>query len=653
MIISLLYREVSTRHLIDYARFFTRRVKRILPALSLVTSLTVVAGWFWLNPLGTQQVTASTAVGAALSVANWVIMVKTGDYFAEEAETNPLLHTWSLSVEEQFYLVFPFLLALAWWWGRRARSSSRTRVLVLLTALGIASFVAAWLLTGPLGGRFDSLPAWGFYSSFARVWEFAVGGLLAVGVQAKPWISTGRLRVVAIAGLLAIGVSLFVINGATPNPGPMTLLPVLGTAAVIYAGSGYLAGHVRWLSSRPMVWLGDLSYSWYLWHWPAIVFAGLLSYRSTPVVMAAAFGSLIPSWISFHLLEQPIRRSSVRGWRALGLAVVCIGIPVVLALALAMSARNAVDKSTALLERVGAPTLGVLPSEPGPDLDIFTAAVQAQTGAWDAFDTPCLGDRASRVGTCTFFEAPGKERVVLVGDSHAGAHSPGFLVAANELGMAAEVITSPGCPFNAVDIAYRGLPDTQCAKRRDEILRYLRDDPPDLLVVANRSPRFVNPEIRLADELEPDGDPKCVADAGSGSCLSHDEAVDRWARGLDELFAELQGQGTKVALLQTVPENERGLLQCIQGQDVNLGCLNTPRTVSWDRREDVIGAEAAVAAARGVPLFDPFDTFCDEATCHQYFSGSFFYRNDDHLSFMGSESLSDEYRRLINRAMRS
>lgn len=100
-----------------------------------------------------------------------------------------------------------------------------------------------------------------------------------------------------------------------------------------------------------------------------------------------------------------------------------------------------------------------------------------------------------------------------------------------------------------------------------------------------------------------------------------------------------------------MPENERGLLECIRGQNVHLECLNTPRTVSWDRREDVITAEATVAAGRDVPLFDPFDTFCDEVTCHQYFGGSFFYRNDDHLSFMGSESLSDEYRRLISRAM--
>ena len=261
VIIALLYREVERTGRIDYAHFFTRRVRRIMPALALLTTFTCVGAWFLLSPLGTQQVTGQTAIGASLFVANWVIRALSGDYFNEAAGVNPLLHTWSLSVEEQFYMVFPALMAMAWIVASRRQVSGRLAVVVLLVGLGLVSFLGAFLLTGPTANGSNTTLTWAFYGSVFRVWEFAVGGFLAVAVRRRPSMPEGALTAVGILGMVMVAYGAFRISAATPTPGPLTVIPVLGTGLVIYAGTGTLRGVVPWLSSRPMVRIGDLSYS--------------------------------------------------------------------------------------------------------------------------------------------------------------------------------------------------------------------------------------------------------------------------------------------------------------------------------------------------------------------------------------------------------
>lgn len=645
VIIALLYWEVSSTGRISLSGFFSRRARRIMPALSLVTTLTVVGAWFWLSPLGTQQVTATTARAASLFYANWSIRATSGDYFAEAATVNPLLHTWSLSVEEQFYMVFPSLLALTWLVARRRAWRGRLTVVWLLAILTVASLVASLVFTGPLASHWSDATTWAFYGSMFRVWEFAIGGILAVAVRKRPALPSAVLTAIGILGAAMVAVSVFVVSGATPWPGPWTVPPVLGTAAIIFAGSGLTRGVVPGLASRPMVWLGDLSYSLYLWHWPAIVFTTVLTAGSPTWIRIAAFGSLLPAWIAFQLIEQPIRTSGARGRKAFALGAVCIAIPVVAAGVLLHHADSYVREAEHAVSG-GKPRLGY-PQTPSPPDDPFQAAILAQRGQWEVYDEPCLGGgKDEPVGSCVFFDAPGRPRAVLIGDSHAGAYAPGFIAAARELGYSVEVITSSGCPFVDVPVARGGAVLTDCETREKEIWDRLEADPPALVALANRSPRFVSSPIRLADELEPGFNAPCVSDA-AGQCLAHDDAVKAWTGSLRDTAGRIDELGVPFVLLQTVPEQAHGLEHCVVGTTVDFSCLETPRSVSWDRRRDVISAEDAVAADLGFPTFDPFDRFCDETTCHQVFDGLFYYRNDDHLNPTGSESLTDPLRKLL------
>jgi peptidoglycan/LPS O-acetylase OafA/YrhL len=278
VITAMLQREWEASGRISFGAFYLRRFKRLTPALAVVVGVTAVTAGLVMSPLGPQQRVAETGLGAMALVANWVIATTTGAYFDAPAATNPLLHTWSLSVEEQFYLAFPALLAVGWYVGRRCAT-----VLVGVVALG--SFAAA------IAGTTPYVHSWlfGFYSPLTRGWEFAVGALLAL-------LPVRKVRGGAVAGFALLAASFVLIRDTTAFPGMWTLLPVAGTALLIVSPS-------RLLSVSPLVRVGDWSYSIYLWHWPLIVFATAFGWNRS----VAAAVSIAPAVLSYTFVEQPLR----------------------------------------------------------------------------------------------------------------------------------------------------------------------------------------------------------------------------------------------------------------------------------------------------------------------------------------------------------
>jgi peptidoglycan/LPS O-acetylase OafA/YrhL len=334
VITTMLRREWEANGRIRFGAFYLRRFKRLTPALALMVATTAILSSLVLSPLGAQQTGAETGIGAMLLSANRVIAGATGAYFDAPAETNPLLNTWSLSVEEQFYLAFPAILVAGWLLARRfERFGHASAVIVGLTAA--VSFVLA-----DLGSNVPN-SNWllGFYSPVTRAWEFALGALLAV-CSARLAI---RSRVVVLAvGLLGaglLGASLWLVTDSTPFPGAWTLLPVLGTVVLIHVGT-HTPNVVTWaLATRPLTRIGDCSYSVYLWHWPFIVFAALLWPEASHAPLAAAIVSLGPALASYRWVEQPFRKLDGLGRpRLAGLAAAVVVAPIVVAAAVGSAA---------------------------------------------------------------------------------------------------------------------------------------------------------------------------------------------------------------------------------------------------------------------------------------------------------------------------
>ena len=290
VITEMLLRERKTRNRISLKNFYLRRFKRLMPALALMVTFTVLVSSLLLSTQGPQQIAAQTGLGAMLFVANIVIAYTTGNYFDAPAESNPLLHTWSLSVEEQFYFIFPATLVAVWSISRLRSSKHAASITIALISL----FSFGLALMGSRGyGYLLGNNAWliEFYSPFTRIWEFGVGALVALtGIAAANGRNSRRSFATPLAatGTVLLLAGFFTINSATPFPGPWTLLPVMGTLCLIVAGKtpNFVS---QWISTKPMVKIGDWSYSLYLWHWPFIVFAILIWPGSWIAPLAAAF----------------------------------------------------------------------------------------------------------------------------------------------------------------------------------------------------------------------------------------------------------------------------------------------------------------------------------------------------------------------------
>jgi peptidoglycan/LPS O-acetylase OafA/YrhL len=305
VITKMLQREWTHTGRIRFGTFYLKRFKRLTPALAVMVAFTMVISAFIMFPFGPQETAAKTGVGALLLSANFVIARTTTGYFAAAAETNPLLNTWSLSVEEQFYIIFPALIALGWALALR-RGVLRFSPVFMVGSVTIVSFaLSVASATGVTFRESDMLL--GFYSPFTRAWEFSVGALLALiltTINAR--LSNRIMTATGVAGVALLGASLWVITGSTPFPGPWTLMPVTGTLLLLFAGTQRNKISDA-LSVGPMVRVGDWSYSIYLWHWPFIVFAIYLWPFTPYMAVIAALVSLVPALASYKWIEQPLR----------------------------------------------------------------------------------------------------------------------------------------------------------------------------------------------------------------------------------------------------------------------------------------------------------------------------------------------------------
>jgi len=431
LITLIIHREVA-RNEFSFANFYERRVRRIAPALLLVTAAATLAGYALLLPYELDQFgqSAVAAVGMVSNIFFW----RTGGYFALTETTVPLLHSWSLGVEEQFYLLFPATLLLA----ERLRL---TKAAIVSIAAG--SFLLCLIAT-------DKWASAAFYLLPARGWELMIGAAIAVGVVTVP----ERLKGAAgVTGLVLMIAATVMLSESDPFPGWRAAVPTLGAALVIGSGTRTIASRV--LAFRPLVYVGKVSYSFYLWHWPIFVF--LRHFRADldlpPLVsvlgISAAF---LLSALSYHWIEQPARRRTVP-FRRVVVPSIASGSAIVIA-------------SAAAIVTNGVP--GRLPPH--------VVAISRGHDAYAPLAHSCTDIGFEQALKHCHLGPPGPPEFLLWGDSHAAAISEAVTEALKRPGL---VVSWGGCPPTVgwVSPSFRGADRDICLSTNRKALRLAETEP--------------------------------------------------------------------------------------------------------------------------------------------------------------------------------
>jgi len=611
VITATLVRELSETGRIRLGHFYARRVRRLFPALTVMLVFVALVGTLG-SPIAAQETAGMTGIAATLFSANYYLYHLGSGYFDVAAGLNPLLHTWTLAVEEQFYLVFPVLLLVSWRLGRRWLAVG------VIGAASVASFYLAYKysLAFRIGGV-QNPARFGFYASPSRAWEFGGGSLVALGVPVFRRLFFPAADVVAAVGLAWLAAGLLLLDGPGVLSASETVLPVAGVCLLLVAGSGQRSLVAGLLGVRPATWIGDLSYSFYLWHWPLIVFARALWPATPHIAVAAAAFSLLPAWLSYRYVESPIRRSPrVRGRLVVALAAACVGLAGTASAGLALTphvlSASPEVRSWQRMERLHA---------------------DETTGCSD--DTP-LGGRSD--GRCSWPVAGSRGTVVLIGDSNAGQFTEPFVRAANKLGLTATVATLSSCPFANLHVSGTNIGDAPCWEFDHASLRALLRLRPRLVVVAARTDHYV------------EGTKIGLGGLSGGTTYSPSAKALLWRTGLEDYLRTLGSAGIPALVIHPVPVLEIDPGTCAVFRVLTERCTADAARHSVDRylERSVRAEDAAVSAVPSASAVSLEPLLCSARQCPSTRRGLMLYRDGTHLSVDGALTLTGEFARLIH-----
>jgi peptidoglycan/LPS O-acetylase OafA/YrhL len=588
---------------IKFGDFYARRARRILPASFVVLVLSIVAALVWLPPLQLRAA-MQDAIATALYVPNYLFAAQGTNYLSEYTPSI-FQHYWSLGVEEQFYLVWPALIVVG-----LLILKSRKRLSWLIALVVFVSFIVCVLVD-------YRAPPWAFFSLPTRAWELGVGGLTAFvlvnrGALLRPVVAA----IIGWVGLIGALVSIFTFSSTTFFPGYAAALPTVSVALVILGGATpSRAGPTAVLSLRPLVFIGLISYSLYLVHWPALVIpqAAVGYFQTLPLYVTVLIAAVcVPvAWLLYRFVETPMRNTrglvAARPRRSLVLAAVASVATVCIALA----GTTVADARPLSSSRASGQTTI---SDP-PDYTPFVPSNLEPTLAAAADDNPIIfsdGCQLSFTPTdpigCTFGTA-GKPAIALFGDSHAGQWFPALYEFATKNGYRVEAHTKSSCPSAEVPTVRAGAPYTACDTWRAGVIAQLKKSPPAIIILANYGANIATDKTDVGAE---------------------------WAAGLTKTMDDF-ADTAPVAVIADTPDLKQTPSICLSAHLTST--IDCSRSRSFALASPTRDAERAAVQKAGAYEIDLTNFLCSSTTCAPIVGRTLIYRDAQHLTATFSRHL--------------
>lgn len=631
LITSLIVNERQTTGRIALGGFYARRVRRLLPVSALVAVSTLVASWIWLEPLRLRSL-ATDVLGVATFSSNLVFAQRGADYLQSTLPPSPLQHYWSLAVEEQFYMVWPLLLALVCFRvTAQSRIGIRLRVGVVSVVVAVASFIACLMLM-------ETSQPWAFFSPHTRAFELAIGAGIAVLPKVSSRSVRGGASALAWLGLAGIVACVVMFDENTRFPGPWALAPVTATAALLLGGNITAWSPQVVLRNAPMQWLGSRSYSAYLWHWPILIIVAAATARELTVAegLACTVIALALSEFSYRLVENPIRHNvSLKEWKAVVFAFAITALvggsgviarnnpPTASAIATATTPVLAVETTISAIEStttIAEPVAPVLPDKSGP----ITAIAEAMTftglpgnlepslqGALS--DMPVIyknnchaGFSAVRVKPCIYGDPDSTKVVAMYGDSHAAQWFPAFEKVAIKRGWKFILYTKRGCPPAEIPTYSKvlGKVYNECAPWRQNVLKQMEADGVSVVFVAFFE-RLLSASTKIPMWQK------------------------EWREGLQGTVDEISSRGMTPILMEDTPYPGQDIPTCLSRHYTNVH-LCSP-TIGNGYRSDLAEMMMDFDTA-GVNVLWVRDWFCTSVSCPTVVGNLLVYRDDNHMT---------------------
>lgn len=598
-----LVKEVTATGRIDLLSFYVRRLRRLLPAL-LVMLLMIgqVSTWILSPDEFSQQFVAAQM--AALWLSNFHFALGDLDYFAATSESNLYLHTWSLAVEEQFYLLWP---ALVLWLSLRGDRHGAIRLKSGMLVVLLVSLLACVRLT-------QTSPLLAFYMMPLRAWQFAAGALVWLMYASCPRATTRAIARAAPAlgglGLTLIATCGLWLDARHAYPGAWAILPTLGTALVILGGSAPKGRHGAYslLALPPLQWLGRISYSWYLWHWPILLLGFILTGSQAPAYRAVFVAvSLILASLSYSLVEAPLRQW--KQWLAF-------------------------PRIAALASVAGMASIGLMGNHWTQQAELALQSPQLQRYAAARIDAPAIYRmgcddwyRNAHVKICSFGNANADHIAVLIGDSHVAQWFPAVQKALDNSSWRLLVITKSSCPMVDEPLFYAriGREYAECRQWRANAIESIREIKPDLVLF------------------------------GSATYASFTQ--QQWTEGTVRVLKPLSSASKRVFLLAdtpTLPFNGPDCLMRHAQRPEWLRPFGSCNASAQSEQAANIRSWLQIAIARfpNANLLDMNDQVCPRGLCWAELDGQVVYRDNQHLSGHFAESLAPNLAGILWRTTR-